>query len=398
VVFAVAGPHHSFAITTDGVLWAWGDNYWGQIGDGTTESRLLPVSVMDDVIYAAMPSGVPCSHIGYVGARSYAIRSDGTLWAWGHNDGSMEWDFALGEGTQENRYSPIQIMENVVSVAPTRSGGFAITDDGVLWGWHGLKYLRNEGDNGFVRIEAQRYPMPIMENIASIFSGFAITSNGELWLLELEPVWIMDDVVYVSGTDRSAFAITTDGTLWAWGQNRLPTHWRVGSVLGDGTTVDRDEPVRIMENIASVTTIGNTTYAISNDGTLWGWGNSGGAWDTVILLGDGALFSWNNVQEHMWEYVYENGFPSGKRWLLDDDGGTGLRLSPVKILENVVYVAASYYMFDHGRINSFRTFALTECGSVWAWGENDVFDRGWSLLGDGTSERRLYPVRIISGE
>jgi len=408
VVYAVAGPHHSFAITADGGMYTWGGNSWGNLGDGTTEVRLSPVRVLDDVISAAMPLGVPCSHVGYIGARTYAIRSDSSLWAWGNGVGGA-WPIALGDGGETNQHSPVQIMENVRIVVPTGQGGLAITNDNILWAWYGRGWIANPDGGDPIEIPAQLYPIPIKENVASLSScgSFAISTNNVLFSLgtfinRTEPAYIMSNVVYATRLGNANFAITTEGTLYAWGENRLPSHWRSGPTLGDGTTIDRETPVRILENIAQVLAVGNTVYAIGSNGTLWGWGNFGASWGGNILLGDGSEFIAPNNPDEFWEYAYtyehNRRFVSGLRWLLPDCGGTELRLYPVKIMENVVQVAATYYMFDHGWIRSFRAFAITENGELWAWGENDDFDRGFSLLGDGTSERRAYPVRIIYGE
>jgi len=398
VTLALAGNHHSLAITADGGLWAWGCNQWGQLGDGTTEDRLSPVKVLDDVVYATMPSYLTSSRAsgGVAGvARSYAILADGSLWAWGANgQQNLETsNVALGDGTEDTQLTPVKILENVVSVAPTHESGFALTNDGTVWRWYPSSRV-HDGE-GWVEVEGQLYPAPIMENVASLSSEFAISTDGELWALLPEPALVMDDVIGASG---ESFAITTDGTLWAWGKNLIQAQYRIHPVLGDGTTVDRDSPVAIMENVASITTSGNTAYAITNDGTLWGWGNSGASQDTPILIGDGSIFSTQDVGRDMWEPAASPDYLA-TRWLLDDDGGTGLRLAPVMILEDVVDVAATFYRVDHGWINGFRTFALTKCGSVWAWGVNNVWPyEDSSLLGDGTSELRAYPVRIIEGD
>jgi len=400
VIFAVAGHHHSFAITTYNTLWAWGGNFWGQLGDGTTEDRLSPVKIMDDVVYATMPSVVPNSHAGD-GARSYAIRLDGTLWAWGANGHIDAFDAALGDGTTQTRYYPVQILENVASIVPTHNGGFALTHDGNLWHWHGTTWARVLEDDEYVwaTIDPQLYPIPILENIAQISTNasFAITHDGELWAIGGHaPVYVMSGVTYATGLGGANFAITTGGDLLAWGRNRIPDHWRQGPLLGDGTTTDRDTPVKIMENVAHIKVKGNAAYVITQDNNLWAWGNNGGALGSGIL-GDGTIFTWDDIEEHMWDFLQsDEGFQDGIGWLLDDDGGTGLRLSPVKILENVIYVAPTYFMLDHGWINGFRTFALTERGAVWAWGTNTIFSyENISLLGNGSSELQLYPVRII---
>jgi len=81
VIFAVAGQGHSFAITSDNMLWAWGSNFVGQLGDGTTEPRLYPVAILDNVVYAATNQDIPDSHVGMGSLRSYAIRTDASLWA-----------------------------------------------------------------------------------------------------------------------------------------------------------------------------------------------------------------------------------------------------------------------------------------------------------------------------
>jgi len=404
VTFAVAGHDHSFAITNDGALWGWGINWHGQLGDGTTEHRPEPVHIMDDVIHIAMPNTVPNSHADAGNGRSYAIRSDGTLWAWGANGHVDAFSVILGDGTEEPRHYPVQIMENVAAVHPTERGGYALTNDGRLWHWHSLIWYSILVDDEWVRneIEPQLYPVPIMENVASISRGLVITRDGQLWQLGAdqrgwmmggEPIWIMDNVVYATTYGGANFAITTDGTLMAWGDNRLPTQWGPRPMLGDGTTIDRPEPVVIMENIAYVTAVGNNAYAIGIDGALWHWGM--GTISSVYWL-DGS--EWYG--SHRWEYAFdERGFPSGKRWLLDDDDDTGIRFSPVKVLENVTQVAATYFMLDHGWARGTRAFALTNDGAVYAWGVNNIgfVSPYLSLLGDGTTETRPYPVRIISG-
>ncbi len=72
---------HSLALKTDGSLWAWGLNDQGQLGDGTNEWRLSPVQVLTGV--AAVAAG---------STHSLAFKTDGSLWTWGA--------FPLGDGTE----------------------------------------------------------------------------------------------------------------------------------------------------------------------------------------------------------------------------------------------------------------------------------------------------------
>lgn len=89
VTAIAAGGYHSVALRSDGTVWAWGDNYYGQVGDGSTYNRPTPTQV----------SGL--SGVIAVAAGSYytlAVKSDGTVWAWGQNS-----DGQLGDGTTTHR-------------------------------------------------------------------------------------------------------------------------------------------------------------------------------------------------------------------------------------------------------------------------------------------------------
>ena len=110
---------HSLAITSDGVLWAWGSNRRGQLGNRTTTNSYVPIKIMEGVIYA------------YAGAvYTMAIRYDNTLWAWGANYSGQ-----LGDGTTTDSHIPIQIKEDVVAVSTGMSHTIALTTDGGLWAW-----------------------------------------------------------------------------------------------------------------------------------------------------------------------------------------------------------------------------------------------------------------------
>ncbi|MCL2855122.1 MAG: hypothetical protein FWE21_05835 [Defluviitaleaceae bacterium] len=335
VRYALAGHDVSFAITHDNQLWGWGSNWSGQIGDGTRDDRLLPVHIMDNVAYIAMPKLSNNSHVGLGVWHAYAIDTSGVLWGWGAGSGwHSPWPVALGDGYKEDRLRPVQILENVATVTPTRDGGYAVTRNG--------QHLRWGGE--------QLYPVPFVPAPSS----YTVSLNG------------------------AYFKIDEKGGLWAWGRNRLPSHWRSSPLLGDGTTIDRDEPVLIMENITYITASGNNAYAIDRDGGLWTWG-------------EGLL---RNPPDHLWEYALDGGFEDGVRWLAHDDAGTGVRLSPVRILENVTTVVPTYYIFDHGWVVGPRTFAITNDGAIYAWGANTVWAHQWSLLGDGTSQFRPHPIGL----
>jgi len=377
VISAAAGETHSLAVTSDGVLWAWGQNFVGQLGDGTTENRLSPVPIMEGVIYATIAPTTANSSV-MESQRSFAITEDGTLWGWGQNGG---WDGVtgfLGDGTAEgdwgsiegHRPTPVRIMDDVLSVVPTQGGGFAITSDNVLWGW-GSNWMGQLGDG---TTEDRTSPVRIKENVAKVTSRFAITTDGVLWEIAgrftisddgdmevtTEHIRIMDNVVSVHGR----FAVDTDNRLWAWGENRYLNDedgwdgWNrsLAPPIGDGTMYDRPIPVVVMEDVVAFNSTADAAFAITADGMLWGWGIN-----RIGQLGDGTAEP---------------------------------RLVPVHILDNIAAVTSNYYMSHwNGIIDFVNTFAVTDCGALWAWGGGGITE---VTIGDGTFENHLSPVLIIA--
>lgn len=132
VIAVSAGWYHTTAIKSDGSLWAWGNNDKGQLGDGTTVSRPAPVKVMEDVVSVSARN-----------THTLAIKKDGTLWAWGNNKECL-----LGDNTNENRLTPVKIMDNVVSVSAGRDYTMAIKKDGRFWIW---------GDDGYLQVASKEY-------------------------------------------------------------------------------------------------------------------------------------------------------------------------------------------------------------------------------------------------
>ena len=203
-------------------------------------------------------------NVAYVSAGSqftHVIDTNGTLWGWGSNQHGQLGD---GDGAWGRH---VRIMENVASVSVGymlngRATVFAIQTNGSLWGW-GHNCSGQLGSDTNIRTSVPVRPVRLMENVDSVSIQF----------LEFMNVF--------------TFALQTDGSLWAFGWNN--------GLLGDGTATDRHSPVRIMENVAFVTThrvagawgaSSASTFAVQADGSLWAWGlNASGQ------LGDGTATS-----------------------------------------------------------------------------------------------------------
>lgn len=128
------GYNHTAAVTADGSLWMWGQNDKGQLGfsGGNTtvkesysdlefyyDAQSVPRKVMDGVV--AVSAGWE---------NTAAVKADGSLWTWGNNVYGQ-----LGNGTKENSFTPVKVLEDVASVSLSSGYTMAIKTDGSLWGW-----------------------------------------------------------------------------------------------------------------------------------------------------------------------------------------------------------------------------------------------------------------------
>ena len=227
------GLSQAVAVKTDGTLWAWGGNGHGQLGDGTTTTRLAPEQVGTDTHWASVDAG-----FGYTAA----LKTDGTLWAWGSNASGE-----LGDGTTTTRLAPVQVGTDAhwASVETGDDHTAALKTDGTLWAW-GSNASGELGDG------------TTLDRLAPVQVG-----TGAGW-------------ASVSAGGWHTMAVKTDGTLWAWGSNAY-------GELGDGTTLDRLAPVQVGAGWASVSAGGWHTMAVKTDSTLWAWGANGDG-----QLGDGS--------------------------------------------------------------------------------------------------------------
>jgi alpha-tubulin suppressor-like RCC1 family protein len=180
----VAGGDFVFALKPNGTLWAWGNNARGELGQNNLISRSSPVQVGTDTNW---------SKIGTGAYNALAIKTDGTLWAWGNQSSYSGYYGVLGLNDIIDRSSPVQVgsLTNWASLGKggyTNTTSFAIKTDGTLWAW-GHSSLGRIGDNTKV---SRSSPVQIGNdtNWISVASGnetaasgpaSAIKSDGTLW-------------------------------------------------------------------------------------------------------------------------------------------------------------------------------------------------------------------------
>ena len=224
-----AGSVHALALKTDGTVWSWGYNGFGQLGNGTTNASSSPVQV----------SGLTgVSYIAAGDASSYAVKSDGTAWSWGHNDSGQ-----LGDGTIVDKTTPVQVS-NLTGVSKISAGvhhALALLTNGGLYAW---------GSNDNVQLgNGSTTDSSIPVGVTGLSAAGSVTS--------------------ISAGAYHSLAIKADGTAAAWGSGDC-------GVLGDGTGNWQNIPVSVLNltNVVQIDGGSAHTIALLSDGTVWSWGDN----------------------------------------------------------------------------------------------------------------------------
>ena len=276
------GPHAvGQANTVPGAVWAWGDGN-GNGGGGS----IAPLSArgLSDVVALAVVCPSPGAGEPNTG---YALRKDGTVWAWGTGS-----DGELGNGTASTSSAPVQVhhLSGVVAVAGGGDTAYALRKDGTVWAWGtSLAGELGDGSNG----PAQGYSdVPVrVQGLSGAVAvagggsdGYAVLNNGTVWAWGADqdgqlgngaqgsgsdvPVRVhgLSDVVAVAADswDDSVLALRKDGTIWHWGAD-----------ANEASSASNDVPAVVhgLSHVVAITGGYFTEFALLSDGTVRGWGD-----------------------------------------------------------------------------------------------------------------------------
>jgi alpha-tubulin suppressor-like RCC1 family protein len=234
--------NHCISIKTDGTLWGWGNNPHGQLGINNTINRSSPVQI------GALTNWAQASTGGQGLGFSMAVKTDGTLWAWGGNTSGA---LGLGDDTV-NRSSPVQVGA-LTGWAQVACGGYqaiAVKTNGTLWAW-GANPQGQLGQNDTV-YRSSPTQIGALTNWLQASAGVgrfaAVKTDGTLWVLGngglstlvSSPVQVgaLSTWYEVSAMNGFLHALKTDGTLWSWGGN-------FRGALGQGDTINRSSPTQV---------------------------------------------------------------------------------------------------------------------------------------------------------
>jgi len=240
-----AGFDHTCGIKTDGSLWCWGNNEYGQLGIGSKTNSNVPVKVMGLNKVKAVSAG---------GEHTCALTHDGAVWCWGDNRygqlGNYSNSYLPAELTAE---VPMQVdgLSEVKAIRAYATHTCVIKDDDFLWCWGNNK----NGELGNASVTNSNTPVRV-EGLSRVTA----MGTGESYI------------------EDTSFAVRDDGLLFGWGSGGL-FHTHLGldakkNQAEDPGISSSSVPIQI-PGLAGVKAVGNNwvaAYAMKNDGTVWRWG------------------------------------------------------------------------------------------------------------------------------
>ncbi len=199
--------YHMMALDTNGKAWAWGNNQYGQLGDGTVNNRSSPVSVLGNKTFSTLCK----DDISY---HSMALDTAGKCWCWGVN-----YKGACGGNTTIYRSSPVSVLGNHTyqKVAASYTTCVGLDSNGVVWAW-------GEGRDG-------RLGNNDINDRSQPISVHLDYSNGRYY-------------VDIDHTDGTGYAIDNDGQVWAWGNN---SYGNLGIEIDDELLPHTSVPVQVKQ-------------------------------------------------------------------------------------------------------------------------------------------------------
>jgi len=255
IVSISRGYDHMLLLKSDGTVLAFGDNSNGQLGDGSNLDQDTPVEV------AGLTNIVQIS----AAVSSYAIDTEGRLWAWGKNNYGQ---LANGVSDSDVHSTPteINIGEPVINVASGKGHTLALTSSGQVYAW-GLNASSQVGMN----------PSDASDE-DEVWDNYVLTPKLLPWF---------DDVVAIWANGNQSFAQRSDGQIYPWGQNMLGTL----GIEEDGNVAEPVSPILELENVTDLGNGALHTLAIRNDEAVFAWG-----WSFEGSLGGGESVA------NLWTY------------------------------------------------------------------------------------------------
>ena len=262
------GNEHS-CLLLDGEVWCWGQNFGGELGDGTQASRARPTQVSGVTKAVAIESG-PAFDYGCNasrGSHTFALLDDATVTCWGSNvSGDSSWI------VQSFVPTPIAGLTDVTAMGIAGYGNCAVLPRwkcASSWGVNPAPVPAIDGGLDDIANLAAGYGIVAAGKDGTVWSWTASSSMGITTVAAPTRVSGLGSIAGVAAGWGHQCALKSDGTVWCWGINY---HGQVG----DGTTTDRATPVQVpgVAKAAQVVAGGQSTCALISDGSVMCWGDN----------------------------------------------------------------------------------------------------------------------------
>jgi alpha-tubulin suppressor-like RCC1 family protein len=295
ITAVAAGGKHTLALTSAGRVLAWGDNFDGQLGDGASGDSHVPVPV-------PLPRGTVVTGIAAGDVDSMAVTSAGQIYSWGNNQYGQ-----LGDGSTVTRRTPVRVLlpggVKAVAAGASYNYSLALTSAGqvLTWGYNGSGQL----GNGFLTSSEvpTRVHLPRGVTIKQVanggYDGLALSTRGQLYawgdnqfgelgdgtrISRVSPVLVKLPkgvrITAIAGGSQHSLALTSAGRVLAWGRGSF-------GQLGDASTRNSDVPVAVRlparDKVTAISAGGGFSLALTSAGTELAWGHN-----TFGQLGDAS--------------------------------------------------------------------------------------------------------------
>lgn len=340
------GRTHGIILASDGSLWVWGENDlgWPALGLGDIKNTPYLNRIGNENDWVSIAAG---------SCHNLAVKSDGTLWAWGENI-----RYELGDGTKTTRSTVVRSLSgnDWKQVAAGLEDSFGIKSDGTLWAWG----LNNFGQLGI--------------GTTKEIKG-AVQVGSATW----RKVW-------AGGTHTAG--IQSDGTLWGWGSvatkpNILPPQDQTALV---------PECLSADTNWVDVAMNFDIMVAIKSDGTLWAWGPNAHVFTGVhnqtsdaVLTRVGDDNDWQACSTGTFYLILKK--KDGSVWAMDASDHTKLfpQLKKIDLQKDIVAIGGGA-----GGVG----VALTRDGEVWTWGKV-IGEQVATIRGSGNNVQVIEPKHAV---
>ncbi|MFP2923635.1 RCC1 domain-containing protein [Pyxidicoccus sp. 3LG] len=342
------GGFQSLALDVQGRVWTFGQNLYGQRGDGTTNDQPNRATTPNNgQPYLVLTDSTGATFDNVVAVRSallfnMALKADGSVWVWGMSGTAIGNTLGIaGDGNTAPRNItrptrvPLPQGVRITTFTTNDSTLFALDDTGKVWAWGGGSAAETLGTgrfNDYARPNSLNIPVKVKE----------VAAGGSRW----------------------AVALDENGALWGWGIQG--TFLGLGAPTGQwypvATPVKLSFPEFGSRKIAHVSANGHATHVILDDGSLWGWGDS-----AMGEVGNGVMLDFAT-------------YPTPYQW--DWSNYQKMVFRPVRIAPGVTFKAL------HNTAQSFYGYATATDGTIYSWGRNKTGVLGNGVLPTGDVANR----------